>query len=241
MKTTINKKWGVIIVALLLTGFAPSAMLAQDKVEASVGADLVSGYIWRGQDLGGVSIQPSLGITYKGFSLGAWGSVGFESTDTKEFDLTLDYWFDKTYTGDVDEYGKEIYTTNKYFQYGAYSTAHVFEAQVGYDFGPLAVNWYTNFAGADGVKENGQRAYSSYLALSAPFKLGGLDWTVDLGMVPWETTFYNDYTSGFCVSDVSIGASKEIKITDSFSLPAFAKVTANPRTEGAYFTFGLNF
>ena len=91
MKTTINKKWGVIIVALLLTGIAPSVMLAQDKVEASVGADLVSGYIWRGQDLGGVSIQPSLGIAYKGFSLGAWGSVGFESTDTKEFDLTLGY------------------------------------------------------------------------------------------------------------------------------------------------------
>ena len=165
MKTTINNKLGVITVALLLSGLVPSTMMAQDKVEASVGADLVSGYIWRGQDLGGVSVQPSLEISYKGFSLGAWGSVGVESKDAKEFDLTIgysiggfsvsitDYWFDKTYTGDVDEYGKEIYTTNKYFQYGAYSTAHVFEAQVGYDFGPLAVNWYTNFAGADGVKE----------------------------------------------------------------------------------------
>ena len=185
MKTTINKKMRVITVALLLSGLVPSTMMAQDKVEASVGADLVSGYIWRGQNLGGISVQPSLGISYKGLSLGAWGSVGIESKDAKEFDLTLgysiggfsvsitDYWFDKTYTGDVDEYGKEIYTTNKYFQYGAYSTAHVFEAQVGYDFGPLAVNWYTNFAGADGVKENGKRAYSSYLALSAPFKLGG--------------------------------------------------------------------
>jgi len=91
------------------------------------------------------------------------------------------------------------------------------------------------------VKENGKRAYSSYLALSAPFKLGGLDWTVDLGMVPWETTFYNGYTSGFCVSDVSLGASKDIKITDSFSVPAFAKVSVNPRTEGAYFAFGLSF
>ena len=214
MKTTINNKLGVITVALLLSGLVPSTMMAQDKVEASVGADLVSGYIWRGQNLGGVS---------------AWGSVGIESKDAKEFDLTLgysiggfsvsitDYWFDKTYTGDVDEYGKEIYTTNKYFQYGAYSTAHVFEAQVGYDFGPLAVNWYTNFAGADGVKENGKRAYSSYLALSAPFKLG------------------------FCVTDISLGASKEIKITDSFSVPTFAKVTVNPRTEGAYFAFGLSF
>ena len=253
MKTTINNKLGVITVALLLSGLVPSTMMAQDKVEASVGADLVSGYIWRGQNLGGVSVQPSLGISYKGLSLGAWGSVGIESKDAKEFDLTLgysiggfsvsitDYWFDKTHTGDVDEYGKEIYTTHKYFQYGAYSTAHVFEAQVGYDFGPLAVNWYTNFAGADGVKENGKRAYSSYLALSAPFKLGGLDWTVDLGMVPWETTFYNGYTSGFCVTDISLGASKEIKITDSFSVPTFAKVTVNPRTEGAYFAFGLSF
>ena len=99
----------------------------------------------------------------------------------------------------------------------------------------------TTSSGADGVKENGKRAYSSYLALSAPFKLGGLDWTVDLGMIPWETTFYNGYTSGFCVTDISLGASKEIKITDSFSVPTFAKVTVNPRTEGAYFAFGLSF
>lgn len=192
---------GVIIVALLLTGIVPSAMKAQDKVEASVGADLVSGYIWRGQDLGGVSIQPSLGISYKGFSLGVWGSAGFESSDTKEFDLTLgysingfsvsitDYWFNTQVPSGVDDEGETIYSTNKYFKYGAHSTAHVFEAQIGYDFGPLAVNWYTNFAGADGVKGNGKRAYSSYLALSAPFQLGGLDWMVDLGIVPWETSF----------------------------------------------------
>ena len=116
-----------------------------------------------------------------------------------------DYWFNTQVETGIDDDGETIFATNKYFKYGAHSTAHVFEAQVGYDFGPLAVNWYTNFAGADGVKENG-KAYSSYLALSAPFKLGGLDWTVDLGMVPWETTFYNGYTSGFCVSDVSLGA-----------------------------------
>lgn len=65
MKTTINNKLGVITVALLLSGLVPSTMMAQDKVEASVGADLVSGYIWRGQNLGGVSVQPSLGILTK--------------------------------------------------------------------------------------------------------------------------------------------------------------------------------
>ena len=241
MKTTINKKLRGIAAALLLIGLVPSNMMAQDKVEASVGADLVSGYIWRGQDLGGVSIQPSLGISYKGLSLGAWGSVGFESSDTKEFDLTLGYSTGGFSISVTDYWFNTQVPTNKYFKYGAHSTAHVFEAQVGYDFGPLAINWYTNFAGADGVKENGKRAYSSYLALSAPFSLGGLDWTVDVGMVPWETTFYNGYTSGFCVSDISLGAVKEIRVTDSFSVPAFAKVSVNPPTEGAYFTFGLSF
>lgn len=253
MKTTINRKIRVTTVALLLSTLVPSAMTAQDKVEASVGADLVSGYIWRGQNLGGVSIQPSLGISYKGFSLGAWGSVGIDSEDVKEFDLTLgystggfsvsvtDYWFNK---GGNFKTG-EFMDPAEYFHYGAYSTAHVFEAQIGYDFGLLSVNWYTNFAGNDGVKidDKGEmkRAYSSYLALSAPFKLGGLHWTVDLGIVPWKTDFYNGYTSGFCVSDVSLGASKDIKVTETFSLPAFAKVTVNPRTEGAYFVFGLSF
>ena len=234
MKTR-NVKLSVIAVALLSMAM-PFTAKAQDKVEASVGADLVSGYIWRGQDLGGVSIQPSLSVAYKGFSLGAWGSVGFESKDTKEMDLTLgystggfsvsvtDYWFD----GDAG-----------YFHYGAHNTAHVFEAQLGYDFGPVAVNWYTNFAGADGVKENGDRAYSSYISVAAPFKLGGLDWTAEIGATPWETDFYG--ASGFAVCDLSLGASKDIKITKSFSLPLFAKATWNPRSEGAYFVVGLSF
>lgn len=49
-------KWGVIAVALL-TYLMPSDVKAQDKVEVSLGADLVSGYVWRGQDLGGVSLS----------------------------------------------------------------------------------------------------------------------------------------------------------------------------------------
>lgn len=247
MKTTMNKKLRASAIALLIA-LVSSNMMAQDKLEASVGADLVSGYIWRGQNLGGVSIQPSLGVSYKGISLGAWSSVGIQSEDTKELDLTFgystggfsisvtDYWFNQG-----PNFKTDMPTIGAYFHYGTYSTAHVFEAQVGYDFGPFAVNWYTNFAGNDGLKKNGKRAYSSYLALSVPLTFGGLKWSVDLGMVPWETTFYNGYTSGFCVSEISLGAAKDIKVTHSFTIPTFAKITVNPRTEGTYFTFGLSF
>ena len=48
-------------------------------------------------------------------------------------------------------------------------------------------------------------------------------------------------SNGFAVSDISLQAGKDVKITRSFSVPVFAKLTWNPRTEGTYFVFGLNF
>jgi hypothetical protein len=238
-----NKYWKTM--GLVLTGavLMPFSAKAQDKVEASVGADLVSGYIWRGQKLGGVSVQPALSVGYKGWSLGAWGSVGLESEDTREFDLTLgyatggfsvsltDYWFSQTGEGE----------TASYFHYGAHDalSSHVFEAQVGYDFGAIALNWYTNLGGADGVNKKGDRAYSTYVTLSAPFKLGELDWTAEVGATPWANSFYG--SNGFAVTNLTLGASKSVALSSTFSLPVSVSATWNPRTEGAYFTAGISF
>lgn len=223
---------------LALVAAVPVAVQAQDKVGASVGVDLVSGYIWRGQDLGNVSIQPAASISYQGFSLSGWGSVGFDKEDTKEFDLTIGYAY-KGFSVSVTDYW--FNGGPGYFHYGSTDTNHVFEAQLGYDFGPLALNWYTNFAGNDGVNKDGERAYSSYVALAVPFRLGGLDWMAEVGATPWATSFYNGGASGFEVCDISIGASKAIGITDLFALPLFAKFTWNPATEEAYLVGGISF
>lgn len=225
-----------VATAIALTAFAPAAM-AQDEVETTVAADVVSQYYWRGQDLGDVSLQPTLGIGYKGFALTAWGSIGLSKpTDTKEFDLTAsyttggltvavtDYWFNTP--------------NEKYFVYSDGKTSHIFEANVGYDFGPVALNWYTNFAGNDGLNKSGERAYSSYVEASAPFKLGGCDWTASIGAVPYATTSYAD-ANGFAVTNISLKATKDIKITDSFSIPIFGQIAANPSTEKAYLVFGF--
>lgn len=210
---------------------------AQERVAANVGADLVSSYVWRGQNLGNAAIQPNLSLNYRGLSLSAWGSVGLVSEDVKELDLTLgyaigdfsvsltDYWFN---------------TNPKYFDYAAHSTAHVFEAQIGYDFGILDINWYTNFAGADGVNEEGDRAYSSYIQLTVPFTLDGLEWEAELGATPWATSFYAE-ADGFTVCDVALKAYKDFKMSDAVSIPVFAKIAWNPATEGAHFVFGLSF
>ena len=212
---------------------------AESDFSGTISADFVSRYIWRGQDLGHVSVQPTLGVAYKGLSLTAWGSVGLtESSDTKEFDLTLayttggfnvgitDYWFSTGQDPDA-----------RYFLYKAHKTNHVFEGNVGYDFGFLRAQAYVNFAGNDGLNKSGKRAYSTYLELAAPFRFVTCDWTATLGAVPMATTSYG--TGGFAVTNVGLKATKAIKVTDSFSIPLFAQVIGNPCSQKAYFVFGF--
>lgn len=230
------KKYIFIAFACL---FGTATIRAQDKVETTVEADVVSQYIWRGMDSGHVSLQPTLAVSYKGLTLEAWGSVGLtDSNDTREFDVALKYTTGGFNFGISDYWFNEgLDPQNRYFRYNAHSTNHVFEANVGYDFGPLALQWYTNFAGADGLTSKGKRAYSSYVEANVPFKLGGCDWLATLGAVPHTTTYYE--TDGFSVNDISLRADRDIKITDSFSIPVFGQVSVNPSSEHAYFVFGF--
>ncbi len=224
----------ILLLSLL---FAPFWAEAKDKVEANVGGSIVSSYIWRGQDLGGVSIQPQVSLSYKNLYLTAWGSVGFEKEDTKEFDLTLGYTY-KNFSISVTDYW--FSGGDGYFHYKGENTKHTFEAQIGYDFKFVAINWYTNFAGYDGLTPQGKRAYSSFISLTAPFRLGGLDWKANVGATPWGNTFYMNSEKKFTFSEISIEAGKTISINQKFSIPIFSKVIWNPATEGAYFVFGLS-
>ncbi|MBQ9679009.1 MAG: hypothetical protein IJV44_12830 [Prevotella sp.] len=223
------------IVLFALGLVAGATAYAQDEVETTIGADFVSQYVWRGQDCGNVSIQPTLGIGYKGLSLSAWGSVGINAEDTKEFDLTASYTIGGLTLGVTDYWFNT--PEERYFYYNAHGTSHVFEAFLGYDFGLLSATWYTNFAGNDGVNKKGKRAYSSYFELNAPFKLATCDWTATVGVVPYATTSYD--TTGFAVTNVALKATKDIRITDTFSVPIFGQVLANPCSQKAYFVFGF--
>ena len=215
------------------------ATLAQEKVETTICSDVVSSYIWRGQDLGDMSVQPTLGIGYKGLSLTAWGSVELsDPSDTKEFDLTFGYAIGGLNIGITDYwFNNGLDPENRYFKYDAHGTNHVFEANVGYDFGLASLQWFTNFAGNDGMNNDGKRAYSSYVELTVPFKLAAVDWTATAGAVPFSTDFYG--TDGFAVTNLALKAAKDIKVTDTFSIPVFWQVVANPCSQKAYMVIGF--
>lgn len=56
------KKQIVFIIILLCTAFAQAQ-------EVFVTADFVSSYIWRGMDSGNASVQPSIGLQWKGLTV----------------------------------------------------------------------------------------------------------------------------------------------------------------------------
>lgn len=227
------------LAAMVMAAATTTDVVAQDKVEATVCADVVNQYIWRGTKCGEASIQPTLGVAYKGFSLTAWGSTEIAPRDmddySKEFDLTLGYSVGGFNVGITDYF---FTGGDKYFMYDAHRTAHIFEANVGYDFGPLSLQWYTNFAGSDYA--GGDRKYSSYVELNAPFKVGDIDFNATLGAVPFEDAGVYGACNGFAVTNVAIKAAKELKITPTFSVPVFTQVVANPHTEDTYFVVGLS-
>ena len=226
----------LLAVAVTAAAAANENDSVKAKAEPIFGITLVNQYIWRGLDEGNVCVQPTVGVSYKGLSFSAWGSVGFQRDDTKELDLLLSYTTHGFNIGLTDYwFGK-----GRYFLYTNDRTTHVFEANVGYDFfGYVSLQWYTNFAGDDGKNGSGHRAYSSYFELSAPWRMLSLDWKADVGFVPYATSYYN--TGGFAVTNVSLTATKDFLIRKKYHVPVFIGVTVNPQAEKAYILCGAGF
>ena len=224
-----------LCLIVILLGFG-KRLMAQESVDITLGADVVSQYVWRGSELGHASVQPSLGISWQGLSLSAWGSVGIAtSEDIHEIDLTAQYTTGGLSLGITDYWCDSPET--RYFYYNANATSHVFEGFVGYDWGVCSLSWQTIFAGNDGKNKSGKRAYSSYVEANVPFQLAQCDWQATVGMVPYATDYYE--TAGFAVTNLSLKATRSLKLGHHFSVPVFAQLVGNPCSQRAYFVFGF--
>ena len=225
-----------LLAALLAAGITASAQ-AQSKPRAGLRADFVSTYVWRGLKQAGVSLQPEVAVGWKGLNFSVWGSVALTAgkEDINEIDLTLSYQRGGLSFGIIDYWNDANHTP--YFYYKGNTTGHSFEGYAGYDFGPVSVSWQTIFAGNDYQEADGKRAWSSYIQLLAPFRLLTCEWEGELGLVPWASDYYS--AKGFRVTNISLRATKAIKITKSFSLPLFVQLIGNPTSEKMYFLGGF--
>ncbi|RZB36649.1 MAG: hypothetical protein SRB2_01951 [Desulfobacteraceae bacterium Eth-SRB2] len=99
MKTKVFKL-GVLIGFFVLIFGTANLWAEEESPSASADVAFLSKYVWRGQELsrGSMVIQPSLTISYMGFSGNLWGNLDTdqykddeEDHDWTETDLTLSY------------------------------------------------------------------------------------------------------------------------------------------------------
>lgn len=201
----------VLVIAVLTT-------MSVKAQEFSVSADVVSSYVWRGVQYSGVSIQPTLDFTTGGFSIGSWGSAGFDGF--LEQDLYTKYAFD---------FGLSLGVTD-YFYPGAASNwfsgdSHAFEANLGYGIENFSLSANYIFAGGGSVGND------LYFELGYAFDKFSIFAGAGNG---WHTS-----TGDFGVVNVGISTSKEIKVTDSFSIPVKASAILNPTTKQYFLVAGI--
>jgi hypothetical protein len=250
-----------VLCVLPCTAWAQESAASEGGATFSVGADVVSSYVWRGAYLSGVSVQPSLGVELAGVSLSSWGSVDLNGL-YKEVDFALGYsiaGFDIAVT-DYWWEGEEVYSYfSKTVSYDPNDTSkkvsnHRFEATLAYTLPiekfPLKLSVSTFFAGNDFKSDDNDkasRAFSTYIEASLPFTVKDVALDAALGFRPWESPVYeianapSYYSAGAAVVNLSLKASKELKITDSFTLPVFGQVIFNPNAEDVFLVFGISF
>jgi hypothetical protein len=218
----------VAAIVVLLVGLAavPAMVTAQ---EVSVGADIVSSYVWRGTKFGeGAAVQPTVEFSSGGFAVGAWGSFGLAKDDAAEADLYAGYSFDfGLYLGLTDYYFPVYYDDNGDLTYDDYldSDNHYDEVNVGYETGPVSLSANMFFGNNMEDDKYFEVAYDFGLA-SVFVGAGDESYTVD---------------GDFAICNVGISAEKEIEITDKYSLPLFGSFIVNPDSEQAYIVVGMSF
>ncbi|WP_372636371.1 hypothetical protein [Fodinibius sp.] len=215
-----------------------SSSVQAQEVSVRPGVDFYSAYIWRGVAYSGPSIQPYIELSSGGFAIGAWGSQGMDGSSAnksvgfQEMDLYVSYSFDFGLSLGVTDY---YYPGTPYFSYksdpdnGDFSS-HAIELNGSYTIENLsfAANYIVNESPGGAGSAGGDVYYQlGYAAGAAELFVGGGD--------GWHST-----DGDVKIVNVGIGASKEIEITDTFSLPLSGAAILNPDTEQFYIVVGLS-
>ncbi|MDA3823407.1 MAG: hypothetical protein PF450_12465 [Bacteroidales bacterium] len=218
----------LIVIGLALT-FSAMNINAQEEPSSSfdVGADLVSNYIWRGSKFGtGPAVQPYVEFSAGNFALGSWGSFGITDNESPEADLYLSYGFDFGLSIGVTDY---YFPGSDYFDYSTASGSHGFEVNLGYELGNLSIgaNYMLNEAPTAGTAGGDMYFELGYSFEAVSLFVGGGD--------GWHTS-----TGDFAICNVGLSVSKEIEITEKFTLPLSGSVILNPEQKQFFLVFGVS-
>ena len=230
------------LIAVISIFSNPSILQAQ----VSVGADIVNRYVWRGFDFGNaLNIQPSISYTKGGFELGTWAAYSVDDALSDEHDLWIGYSFDlgngsSLGIGATDYYFPALGTFFDYDGAGDGNAAHWIEPYLAFT-GPetFPISIWASIIATNDIEADGDKATPLYLEASYPFSVQDTDLSITTGLITSESAnFYG--VNQAAVTNLSISAGRDIKISDSFSIPVSASYILNPFSEISYLVFGIS-
>ncbi len=224
----MKRQWllftGVLAGLLISTGL--KAQDEESPSKFSAGADLYSNYIWRGSKLGtGPAVQPTVKFVTGGLTVGVWGS--FDAHGYAEVDPYFSYAFKFGLSLGMTDY---YYPGQEFFDVSDSTGSQAFEINAGYTIKGLTLgaNYILNEAGGAASVGGDMYFQAAYAFKHFSLFMGAGD--------GWHTS-----DGDFALCNVGIGTTKEIKITDTFSIPVTGQVILNPEKEQLYVVVGFSF
>ncbi len=242
-----------IKLTLMIAAFLFASQSCAQSLSLDANADLVSRYIWRGLNVNDQpNIQPAVTLSFSDFQLGLWGSYGLThqnpSDQSYSFSQEIDTWLGYSYSfGSGLKIGAVItdyYYPNAGLKIGNFNNyddvngpgAHTIEAGLnlnGSESFPLSVSGYINVYNDAG--------HNIYVQADYEFNIQDAVLGFFIGAAGGSKENPDYYgTDKFNIINVGLKASKEIKITEDFSLPVSCSYILNPQAEISYLVFSVS-
>jgi hypothetical protein len=215
------------------------------KCNLSMGADLASMYLWRGFPQGtGPAIQPWGEFSYKGFTLGTWGSYEFKG-EFKEVDVYAKYTYKDFSLVFVDLFFPDYPGLDPdFYNFNNKTTGHASELALSFNGSskiPFSVSGGVILYGTPIDPKPTDTAsinHSTYFEINYLGNIKDYSYTAFLGFTPTSSTFYG--TEKFSVFNVGLSATKALKVTDDFSVPIKLTLATNPLSKKIYMALLLS-
>jgi hypothetical protein len=230
MKITFISSNHFIVLLILLGISCPGKSQEEKTSPVDLGADIMSRYVWRGTDYGASpSIQPCIELGLTNFRLGAWGAYTTNMPGIQEVDIyaacTIKELVTVTFT---DYFFPDEISGYNYYELKKDTSAHIIEGMLSYN-GTEKIP-FTFMAGINIYNDHENSFY-----LEAGYDLSFVNFFLGAGNGIYTTN------GKFNFVNIGIGATKNLSITDKYSLPLSASFITNPQAGKVYLVFGISF
>lgn len=242
----------VFLIVVFMISIA-GGVYGADNVSVNSSVDLYNRYVWRGLDIANTpSIQPTLSVVISGFEIGTWGAytLSNEASESDEIDFWMSYSHKLKNGVTINLLATDYYFPNagiKLFNFNNYDAvindsipdpgAHTIELGLsitGFKSLPVTLSGYLNVYNDAGS--------NTYFQIDYPVTVNGTELGLFCGIAGGSKDNPDYYGADkFSVLDLGVTTNREIKVSESFSMPLAVSLIVNPKKEISYILIGVSF